>query len=93
MELDITNNTEKRQFETIVEGKMGIIGYSLFPGGIIFDHTEVDEALEGRGIASALAKYALEYAKEQHLQVVPLCPYVNAYIRRHPEYEPLVKKT
>ena len=53
---------------------------------LIIDHTEVPESLRGRGIAQRLARAALEYAREQGLAVVPNCPFVRAYIRKHPEY-------
>jgi predicted GNAT family acetyltransferase len=52
--------------------------------------TEVPEALEGQGIGSALARGALDDVRAQGLQVIPLCPFVAAFIRRHPEYLDLV---
>jgi len=54
-------------------------------------HTFVPESLEGRGLASALAKFALEYAKGKNLQVIVYCPFVATYLKRHPEYNFLVK--
>jgi len=57
---------------------------------ITFTHTEVPEELEGQGIASQLARFALEDARACGLAVIPLCPFINAYIRRHQEYLPLV---
>lgn len=48
-------------------------------------HTEVDPALQGRGIAAALVDAAVAHAREQRWQVVPLCSYVRAWLRRHPE--------
>jgi len=92
MDLLIENNTKTDRFETHVEGQVAFIAYSFFAEGIIFEHTEVPPSLEGRGIAGQLAKYALEYARENHLQVIARCPYVNAYIKRHPGYEELVRK-
>ncbi|MCY1382812.1 GCN5-related N-acetyl-transferase [compost metagenome] len=50
-------------------------------------HTIVPPELEGKGIASTLAKYVLEYAKDNTLKVKPYCPFINAYIDRHPEYQ------
>ena len=90
MELTIRNNLSTHQFETVVEGHTALIAYTLYPGGIAFMHTEVPEALEGRGIAGQLAKYVLEYARENHLKVKPYCPYVNAYMKRLPEYNDLL---
>ena len=53
-------------------------------------HTEVDEALEGRGLGSRLVATALEDARREGLEVVPLCPFVAAFIDRHPEYQDVV---
>ncbi|MBC9933441.1 GNAT family N-acetyltransferase [Chitinophaga qingshengii] len=90
MELTIQQNTTKHQFETVVDGHTAFIVYKLFPGGIAYIHTEVPPELEGKGIASQLAKYVLDYARENHLKVKPLCPYVHAYMKRHPEYNDLL---
>jgi predicted GNAT family acetyltransferase len=53
-------------------------------------HTEVPEALEGHGIAGKMAQFALEDAHARHLAVIPRCPFVAGYIRRHPAYADLV---
>ena len=56
-------------------------------------HTEVDEKLKGQGIAGQLLEHMVSYAREQGLKVVPLCPYVSAQFKRHPEkYEDVWKK-
>lgn len=89
----VRNNTADRRFELMIEGKLSMIGYMMADENttIVFTHTEVPEELEGRGIASRLAKAALEFAKNKELAVLPLCPFVKSYIQRHPEYQPLVK--
>jgi len=89
--LTIVNNTAEERFEANVDGHLAIVQYRLAPGRIIFIHTEVPEALQGRGVANKLARRALEYARDQQLAVVPLCPFIASYIRRHPEYQPLVR--
>jgi len=53
-------------------------------------HTEVPEALRGKGMASALAQSALEWAREHQVKVDVICPYVAAYLKKHPEYSDLV---
>lgn len=57
---------------------------------IIFTHTEVPKALEGTGLGSMLAKAALNYAKDHQLKVMPLCPFMAGYIKRHPEWKELL---
>lgn len=55
-------------------------------------HTDVPAALGNRGIASTLAKFALDWAKEQNKKVMVYCPFVAAYLKRHPEYNLLIDK-
>lgn len=86
----VQNNATAGQFEVHLEGHTALVAYLLEPGQIKFDHTEVPPALEGRGIGSALAKTALEYARQNGLAVVPLCPFVRGYLKRHPEYHNLL---
>jgi uncharacterized protein len=72
------------------ERMIGEAAYRRRNGRIAFIHTEVDEALEGRGLGSALVATALDDARRERLEVVPLCPFVAAVIERHPEYQDLV---
>ena len=78
---------ELRSGDTLV----GFIDYRLHDGVITMIHTEVDEAWSGQGHAGTLARSALDDARERGLSVVPSCPYVAAYIRKHQEYADLVK--
>lgn len=87
---EVRNNRAAHRFELEVGGRLALIAYIERSGSITFTHTEVPPELEGQGIAGRIAKAALEYARDQQLRVVPLCPYVAAYIRRHPEYQSLV---
>ena len=89
-EVDVRNNQDARRFETKVGDYFALIDYIPAGSNIVFTHTEVPKVFEGQGVASKMAKTALEYAKENGLQVIPLCPFVAAYIRKHPEYQPLV---
>lgn len=86
MELVIQHNTDKRRFEVSINGELAFVEYNLFNNGINYTHTEVPPSLEGKGIGSALAKHVLDYARENSLRVMPLCPFIKAYIDRHPEY-------
>ena len=91
MTFDIRNNEEDSQFEIVVDGHVALIAYDLEePNRIVLTHTEVPEALSGRGIAGEIAKFGLDHAREKKLTVVPQCSYVAAYIKRHPEYQDLL---
>ena len=87
----VVHNVEAHQFETRVDGQLAFLVYSERPGIIDMVHTEVPPALEGHGIGNELARAALEYARERHLRVIPSCPFVLTYIRRHPQYADLTK--
>ena len=86
----IRDNQEEKRIEVQLEGRLAVIEYFRKDEKIYFVHTEVPEELEGQGIASEMARFALELAREQGLKVVPRCPFVAAYIKRHSEYQPLV---
>jgi predicted GNAT family acetyltransferase len=88
--LAVTHNAEAKRFELLIDGLRALLTYRRFPGSIVFDHTEVPKPLEGKGLAAKLARFALDFARANHLRVVPLCPYVSSFIRKHPEYEDLV---
>lgn len=88
----VRNNQAANQFELAADGETAVLSYRLQPGVITLVHTGVPEELEGRGIAKQLAEAGLEFARENGLSVVPLCPFVAGYIRKHPEYLNLVRE-
>ena len=90
MKLNITNNTLKHRFETEIGAQTAFLNYRLVSGVITFTHTEVPSSLNGRGIGTALAKAALDYAVENHLRVVPRCPFVADYVQAHPQYQSIL---
>lgn len=67
--------------------------YQRRDGVVTFTHTEVDPAYEGRGVGSQLARGALDQVRAAGERIVPLCPFIKAYVRRHPEYEDLLART
>ena len=89
-ESPVRDNPERRRYETEIDGKTAMIVYRLHGDTITFTHTEVPPEFEGHGIAARMARFALDDARARSLHVVPLCPYVAAYIRRHQEYQDLV---
>ena len=90
MEYIVRHDESACRFETDVEGYTGYVEYALLPGGVIdVQHTIVPRAIEGRGVAAALMKHALEHARTKGWKVIPSCSYARAYILRHPEYADL----
>jgi len=86
----VTHNEEAHRFETAVDGLRSLLAYRLFPDRIVMHHTEVPPPIEGQGMAAKLTRAALDFARARHLRVVPLCPYVSAFLRKHREYQDLV---
>lgn len=93
MELTITENAEKKRFETVFEGHTALIEYIRTIDQVIYlTHTEVPKELEGKGIGSTLVKGVLERIEAEGLQLAPLCPFVAAYVKRHPEWKRLLAR-
>jgi uncharacterized protein len=88
--MQVRNNEAEHRYEIEVDGQLAIAEYRLRPGRVSFTHTEVPDALEGRGIGSRLVKAALDDARAQGLKVVPICPFVKHYIDSHPEERDLL---
>lgn len=86
----VRNNPELHRFELDANGGTATAYYQVSPGTITFTHTEVPQELSGQGIGSALARGALDAARAQGLKVVAKCPFIGAYIARHPEYGDLL---
>jgi predicted GNAT family acetyltransferase len=92
-DIEVTDNTATHRFEVVLDGQVAFAEYQLVDRGIILPHTVVPEAFEGKGVGSALAKAALGYARERQLKVIPLCPFIAGYIRKHPEWNDIVHDT
>lgn len=90
MDSEVRNNEAEHRYELEVDGEVAIAEYRLRPGRISFTHTEVPDALEGRGIGKKLVKAALDDARARGLKVVPICPFVKHYIDAHPEERDLL---
>ena len=88
--LTIENNQAAQRWEAHLNHFVAVAEYRRRGNTIFFIHTEVPHELEGQGVASKLIKTALNDARAQHLVVVPFCPFVASYIRRHPDNKALV---
>ena len=87
---EVVDNRDANRFELRVEGRLSVATYERRNKTITFTHTIVPPALEGRGIGSRLVKTALEQARAEGLQLVPQCPFVQAFIERHAEFQDLL---
>jgi predicted GNAT family acetyltransferase len=83
-EVRVTDNREARRFEVAIEGHVAFLQYERKGTAMVLVHTEVPDALRGRGLADALAKTALASAHAEGLTIIAECPFVRTYMRRHP---------
>jgi len=85
---EVIDNREAARFEIVVDGETaGYAKYKLRDDEIVFLHTEIKGEHEGKGLGGRLARLALDAARDAGLAVVPQCPFISGYIRRHPEYD------
>lgn len=85
--LPLHKNENLHRFELNVDGNFAFIEYEESSGTIALIHTEVEPLLEGKGAATAVIEKTLEYIKGHNLKLIPLCPVVVAYLKRHPEWK------
>ncbi|MCA0145400.1 GNAT family N-acetyltransferase [Blastococcus sp. LR1] len=91
MNLVMSHNAVDKRFEAHDDGTLaGFAAYMLAGDLIIFSHTEVDPSYEGRGVGGSLAREGLDDARGRGLKVMPLCPFIKAWIERHGEYGDLL---
>jgi uncharacterized protein len=87
---EVRNNAALGRYELDVEGHTAVAYYRRSGGVVTFTHTEVPHELSGRGIGSRLARGALDAVRAEGLKVVAKCPFMAAYIAKHPEFADLV---
>ncbi len=87
----VRDDPKQLRYEILRDDRvLGEIRYALQPDAIVLLHTEVEAAAEGQGVGSRLVAGALDDIRSRGLHVVPVCPFVTAYLRRHPEQRDLV---
>jgi len=84
-ELEVVDLPDQGRFELTVDGHTAELVYRIEEGRLVLVHTEVPEALEGRGIGGALVEAALDRSARDDLTVVPLCPFARRWLERHPD--------
>ena len=91
-EIDVADAPENSRYEARIDGELaGFADYVLRAGRIVFTHTEVDDAFEGKGVGSALARGALDDVRRAgERDVVPMCSFIKGWIDKHPDYTDLV---
>ena len=88
----VTHAPDQTRYEARIDGELaGFAQYILTPELIVFTHTEVGPEHEGKGVGSAIARFALDDVRSSGtLRVLPMCPFIKGWIARHREYVPLV---
>ena len=91
--VELTFNPEKKRFELQVENHTAFMEFILSKEDIFFlTHTEVPNELEGKGVGVAIVEKTLNYLKEHHYTLAPLCPFVAKYLLRNPEWQSILAK-
>ena len=90
MNLTVVDAPERHRYEALADGDtLGFAAYQKTDELVVFTHTEVHPSLEGQGIGGTLVRGALDHVRTLGLPVLPLCPFVQAWMLRHPEYADL----
>lgn len=93
-EVETRHNPDESRYEAHLDGELAGFAEYVLRGEdlIVFTHTEVDDRFEGKGVGSALARFALDDVRlEGARRVVPRCPFIKGWIDRHPDYADLVR--
>ncbi|MCY9787190.1 N-acetyltransferase [Nocardiopsis sp. EMB25] len=94
MDLTVIDAPERSRYEVSTDGRVvGFSAYHLIEEGVLaLPHVEVDSSFEGQGVASTLVRESLDDIRARDLKVVPICPFVQAFLKRHPTYGDLVQR-
>lgn len=92
MDTMVSNNTGLHRYEIHADGALaGFVEYNVLSEAVMFTHTEIDKAFEGKGLGSKLARHALDDVRAQGKQVIPVCEFIAGFVRKHREYVDLVR--
>ncbi len=91
--LKVTHDEAKQQFEIDLDEKKAVIQYKKHGNDALnLFHTKVPKEFEGKGVGSQLVGQTLEQIKVAGKKIVPSCPFIAIYIKRHPEYKTMIKE-
>ncbi len=90
-ETEIILNEEKKRFELKVDAHTAVLYFERYePLVWMLTHTLVPDPLKGKGLGSRLVKHVFEHCEKNNIRIIPECPFIQAYIKRHPEWEKLL---
>lgn len=93
MQHTVVHDAEKRRFVVTELGHEAYLEYYELPDGSLdYASTYTPNEIRGRGIATAIIRYALEHARENGRKIVPGCPFVQTYVDRHQQYADLLQE-
>jgi len=87
--LAIHHDPVRHRFTAEVDGHSCLLTYRPSGSHVVFDHTGVPAALQGRGLAAQLVQAGLDWARSEGVKIDPACSYVRVYLQRHPESQDL----
>ncbi|WP_452221225.1 GNAT family N-acetyltransferase [Lacinutrix salivirga] len=90
IDIPLVKNEDKKRFEIEIDGHFAFIDYKEYGSQIALVHTETDPELSGKGAAAAVVEKTLHYLEDNNIALLPFCPYVFAYIKKHPEWKRIV---
>ena len=88
--LQLKVNDKLKHLELVIDGYTAFIDYKLVEQNLFLIHTEVPVELKGKGAGNAIVEKALHYAKENGYKIIPICPFVQAYLKRHSGWEDII---
>jgi hypothetical protein len=91
----VRDNSEEHRYEALADGTLAAVTTyrDRADGARVFLHTQTEPEFGGKGVASTLVRRALETEREQGRRVVPVCPFVAAFVERHPEYKDVTERS
>ena len=90
---EIRDNPDRHQYELPVDGDLAVVTYNLSPPNLMITETLVPQRLEGRGIASRLARHVVDDARARDLLILTVCPFFSAWFQKHPDQADVVHPT